>query len=89
MSGNFEPIKQKGIFKNATKFFCFIKRSIDTWNGLKEEVIKAKNVHQLQEKLDKHKYRESTTRKFIMARSDKCSTTGTIFGTNNVSSIRK
>ena len=58
--GNFDPKKQKGICKNATKN-SFPQRSIDTWNGLKEEVIKAKTIHQLQEKLNKHRYRERTT----------------------------
>ena len=52
---------QKGICKNATTNTVFPQRSIDTWNGLKEEVIKAKTVHQLQEKLDKHRYRERIT----------------------------
>ena len=33
-----------------------------TWNGLKEEVIMAKNVHQLKEKLEKYRYRDKTTR---------------------------
>ena len=31
----------------------FPQSSVDTWNGLKEEVLMAKNVHQLKEKLDK------------------------------------
>ena len=31
------------------------KRNIDTWNGLKEEVIMAKNVQQMKEKLDKYR----------------------------------
>ena len=31
------------------------------WNGLKEEVIMAKNVQQLKEKLDKYRYRDRTT----------------------------
>ena len=40
----------------------FSQRSIDTWNGLKEEVIMAKNVHQLKEKLNKYRYRDRNTR---------------------------
>ena len=35
--------------------------SIVTWNRLKEEVIMAKNVHQLKEKLDKYIYGDKTT----------------------------
>ena len=38
---------QKGIYLNDTKKHSFTKRSIDTWNGLMEKVIMAKNVHQL------------------------------------------
>ena len=45
-----------------TKKYSFPQKSIDTWNGLKEEVIMAKNVHQLKEKLDKYRYRDRTTR---------------------------
>ena len=44
-----------------TKKYSFPQRNIDTWNGLKEEVIMAKNVHQLKEKLDKHIYRQDHT----------------------------
>ena len=40
---------QKGICFNDTKKYSFSQRSIDTWNGQKEEVIMAKNVHQLKE----------------------------------------
>ena len=53
---------QKGICLNDTKKYSFPQRSIDTWNGLKEEVIMAKNVHQRKEKLDKYRYRDRTTR---------------------------
>ena len=35
---------QKGICLNDTNKYSFHQRSIDTWNGLKEEVIMAKNV---------------------------------------------
>ena len=47
---------------NDTKKYSFPQRSIDTWNGLKEEVIMAKNVHQLKEKLYKYRYGDMTTR---------------------------
>ena len=53
---------QKEICLNDTKKYSFPQRSIDTWNGLKEEVIIAKNVHELKEKLDKYRYRDRTTR---------------------------
>ena len=52
----------KGICLKDTKEYSFTQRSIDTWNGLKEEVIMAKNVHQLKEKLDKYRYGDRTTR---------------------------
>ena len=53
---------QKGICLNDTKKYSFPQRSIDTWNGLNEEVIMGKNVHQLQEKLCKYRYGDRTTR---------------------------
>ena len=40
---------QKTVYFNDTKKYSFPQRSIDTWNRLKEEVIMAKNVHQLKE----------------------------------------
>ena len=51
----------KGICLNDTKKYSFPQRSIDTWNGLREEVTMAKNVHQLKEKLDKYRYEDRTT----------------------------
>ena len=51
---------QKGICLNDTKN-SFPKRSIDTWNRLKEEVIMAKNVRKLKEKLDIYRYGDRTT----------------------------
>ena len=53
---------QKGICLNDTKKYSFPQRSIDTWNGMKEEVIMAKNVHQLKEKLDKYRNGNRTIR---------------------------
>ena len=47
---------QKGICLKDTKKYSFPQRSIDTWNGLKENVIMAKNVHQLKEKLNNYRY---------------------------------
>ena len=35
---------QKGICLNDTKKYSFPQRSIDTWNGLKKEVIMTKNL---------------------------------------------
>ena len=44
------------------KIIVFPQKSIDTWNGLKEEMIMANNLHQLKEKLDKYRYEDRTTR---------------------------
>ena len=51
---------QKGVCLKYTKKYSFPQRSIDTWNVLKEEVIMAKNVHQLKEKFNKYKYGDRT-----------------------------
>ena len=42
-----KKILQKGKCLNDTKKYSFPQRSIDIWNGLKEEVIMTKNAHQL------------------------------------------
>ena len=42
--------------------YSFPQRNIDTYNGLKKEMIMAKNVHQLKEKLNKYRYKDRTTR---------------------------
>ena len=52
---------KKGICLNDTKKYSFPQRYIDTWNGLKEEVIMAKNIHQLKEKLDNYRYGDRIT----------------------------
>ena len=44
-----------------SKKCSFPKKSIYTWNGLKNEVIITKNVQQM-EKLNKYRYRDRTTR---------------------------
>ena len=53
---------QKLICSNDTKNNSFSQGSIDTWNGLKEEVIMVKNVNQLKDKLNKYRYGDRTTR---------------------------
>ncbi len=53
---------RKGRCLNNTKKYSFPHRSVDVWNGLKEEMIKVKNVSQLKEKLDKYRYGDGTTR---------------------------
>ena len=57
-----KKILHKEICLKDTKKYSFLQKSIDTWNGLKEEMIMAKNVHQLKEKLDKYRFGDRTTR---------------------------
>ena len=57
-----EKIAKSNLLVRYKESTVFPQRSIDTWNGLKEEVIMAKNVHQLKEKLDKYRYEDRTTR---------------------------
>ena len=47
---------QKEICLNVTKKYSFPQSSIDTWNRLKGDVMMARNIHQLKEKLDKFRY---------------------------------
>ena len=44
------------------KKYSFPYRAIDTWNGLKEEVVMAHSVSDLKNRLDKHRYRDRTPR---------------------------
>ena len=44
-----EKISKRNLFQKQ-KSTVFPK--VDIWNGLKEEIIMAKNIHQLKEKLD-------------------------------------
>ena len=44
------------------KKYSFSQRSIDTWNELKEKIIKTKIVQQLKKNLDKYRYGDVTTR---------------------------
>ena len=52
-----EKIAKRNLLEPQKKY-SFPLRSIDTWNGLKEEVIMAKNVQQLKERPDKYRYRD-------------------------------
>ncbi len=52
---------RRGRCLNNTKKHSFPHRSVDIWNGLKKEVIEAKDVGQLKEKLDKYRYGDGTT----------------------------
>ena len=54
VKGTLEKKMVKGSCLNDKKKSSFPQRSINTWNGLKEEMILTKNVHQLKEKLDKY-----------------------------------
>ena len=50
------PLKRRVAETGCAHPCIHTQRCIDTWNGLKGEVIMAKNVHQLKEKkLDKYR----------------------------------
>ena len=52
---------RKKELPKGTKKYSFPQSSIDTWNGLKEQVIMANNVHQLKEKRDIQIWRQDHT----------------------------
>ncbi len=61
MRGRSRKLRKRRCLNN-TKKYRFPHRSVEVWNGLKEEVIEAKNINQLKEKLDKYRYGDGTTR---------------------------
>ena len=44
------------------KKYSFPHRSIEAWNGLEKEVVRARNIHIFKEKLDKYSYGDGTVR---------------------------
>ena len=50
--------EHKKILQNGV---CLKDIKSNAWNGLKEEMIMEKNVHQLKEKMDKYGYGDRTT----------------------------
>ncbi len=44
------------------KKYNFLQRNIEVCNGLSEEVVSAKSVHNFKEKLDKYRYGDGATR---------------------------
>ncbi len=53
---------KKGNSRTDQKKYSFTQRSVDMWNKLREEVVEAKNVHQMKEKLDNYRYGDGTNR---------------------------
>ena len=53
---------RKGRCKSDVKKFSFPYRSVEDWNSLKEEVVRAMNIHSFKVKLDKSRIRDGTTR---------------------------
>ena len=48
--------------RSDVKKYSFPARSIDVWNQLKDEVVRAGSVSSFKEKLDKTRYRDRTPR---------------------------
>ena len=55
MRGNSRKIRKSRCLKD-TKKDSFPHRIVDTWNGLKEEVVTATNIHKFKEMLDIWRY---------------------------------
>ena len=61
MRGHEKKLRKGRCLKN-TKKFGFPHRSIDTWNGLNEQIVMATSVHNFKAKLDTYRYGDRTTR---------------------------
>ena len=57
--GHSKKIKKNRCLKD-TKKYSFPHRIVDTWNGLKEEVVTATNIHKFKEMLDIWRYGDRT-----------------------------
>ena len=55
MRGHSRKIRKSRCLKD-TKKYSFPHRIVDTWNGLKEEVVTATNIHKFKEMLDIWRY---------------------------------
>ncbi len=54
--------KLKISYRRDVKKYSFSHRSISTWNGLDEEIVCAKSIHEFKDKLDKKCYGDGTVR---------------------------
>ena len=55
---NYKLRMAKGL--KDVKKFSFSNRSLEAWNGLKEEVVAAGNSHMFKQKLDENRYGDGT-----------------------------
>ena len=59
MRGHSRKIRKSRCLKD-TKKYSFSHRIVDTWNGLKEEVVTSTNIHKFKEMLDIWRYGDRT-----------------------------
>ena len=59
MRGHSQKIKESQCLKDITNY-SFPHRTVDIWNGLKEEVVTATKIYELQEMLDIWRYGDRT-----------------------------
>ena len=59
MRGHSRKIKNSRCLKDTRKY-SFSHRIVDTWNGLKEEVVEATSIHKFKEMLDIWRYGDRT-----------------------------
>ncbi len=52
--------KLKISYRRDVKKYSFSHRSMSTWNGLDEEIVCAKSIHEFKDKLDKKRYGDRT-----------------------------
>ncbi len=57
--GNCKKLKKIG-YRRDVKKYSFSHRSISTWNGLDEEIVCAKSIHEFKDKLGKKCYGDGT-----------------------------
>ncbi len=59
--GNSKKLKKSACRRDVKKY-SFSHRCITTWNGLNEETVCAKTIHEFKAKLDKKRYGDETAR---------------------------
>ena len=60
MEKEIRQMRGKSRCLKDTKKYSFPHRIVDTWNGLKEEVVTETNIHKLKEMLDIWRYGDRT-----------------------------
>ncbi len=61
LRGHGKKLRKENCLRDSKKY-SFPQRSVDIWNNLWEEVVEARSIHQMKEKLDNFRYGDGTNK---------------------------